>query len=179
MEIIIDNEIKLKEIDIDDANEIFDLIDNNREYLREWLPFVDTTKKVEDTLNFIKSVRNKNFEEREITTVIIYKGQKVGVIGFRDTDKLNHRTEIGYWLAKKYQGNGIIIRSCKSLINYAFNNLNINRITIRYAVENIKSSKIPKKLNFKFEGIEREGEYINGIYHDLNVYGLLKKEWEK
>ena len=176
MQITVDNEIKLKEIDIDDANEIFDLIDNNRKYLRKWLPFVDATQKVEDTLNFIKSVRNKNFEEREITTIIIYKEQKVGVIGFRDTDKLNHKTEIGYWLAKKYQGNGIIIRSCKALINYAFNNLNMNRITIKYAIENTKSSKIPKKLNFKFEGIEREGEYINDVYHDLNVYGLLKKE---
>jgi len=64
------------------------------------------------------------------------------------------------------------------LIAYAFEDLNLNRIEIKAAVENLKSQAIPQKLNFQKEGVLREAEFVNQKYLDLTLYSLLKKEYQ-
>ncbi|MBI9036953.1 MAG: GNAT family N-acetyltransferase [Bacteroidales bacterium] len=175
----VDKDIFLKEIALDDAEEIFKTIDSQREYLGEWLPFVEKTKGIKDTEDFVNSVINEEEEKRELIIVIFYKDNFTGIIGFKDTDKENKKTEIGYWLSEKYQKLGIISRSLKVLLKHSFEEKGINRVQIKCAVKNEKSIKIPKRLNFKFEGIERDGELLsNNKFTDLEVYSLLKSEWK-
>ena len=65
------------------------------------------------------------------------------------------------------------------LIDYAFDELELNRIAIKCAVGNQPSKNIPMRLGFVFEGIERDGElFPDGHFVDLEVYSLLKKEWK-
>lgn len=169
--------IKLKQIDISDANDIFNTMDAQREYLGKWLPFVAITKGVGDSEEFIKSILNSPDEKKDCVFVIHYHGKFVGIIGFKDTDKLNRKTELGYWLSEPYQKKGIITESVKSLIIFAFEELDINRIQIKCAVGNLPSKSIPKKLGFKFEGIERDGELLTGkIFTDLEVYSKLRND---
>ena len=59
----IDNDTKLKLLEKEDAYELFALTDKNREYLRRWLPWLDTVTRVEDSLNFIQAGKEK-FEVR-------------------------------------------------------------------------------------------------------------------
>lgn len=173
----VDSEIELKKLEISDAEIIFQTIDSEREYLREWLPFVDETNKVEDTIAFIESVLKNAKEKKEFTYKILYNGTFCGLIGFRDTVVEDHKTEIGYWLSEKYQRKGIITKACSSLIEYAFNELKMHRIQIRIATGNEKSMKIPEKLGFKKEGIERDGELLYSGYTDLVVWSLLLQEY--
>jgi len=160
------------------ANQIFSIIDKDRNYLREWLPFVDYTRMVEDTEAFIKGIHAEPLDRKETTFVIIEENKVIGIIGFRSTDKANHKTEIGYWLAQDKQGKGFVTKSCQSLLTLAFTTMNMNRVMIKCAVNNNKSIAIPKRLGFKFEGIERSGEFLNGKYVDLEVYSFLKQEWK-
>lgn len=169
--------VKLKQIALSDANDIFQLINSQRKYLGVWLPFVATTNKVSDTEQYIQSIFDVPEEKREYVFVIHYKCEFVGLIGFKDTDKLNNKTEIGYWLSENYQKKGIITQSVKSLIRFAFEELDINRIQIKCAVGNFPSKAIPQRLHFKLEGIEHDGELLTGNrYTDLEVYSKLKKD---
>jgi ribosomal-protein-serine acetyltransferase len=173
----IDQNIILKQIQFSDAQEIFTTIDNQRDYLGKWLPFVKITEKVTDTENFIKSVLEAPEDKREYIFVIRYKTEFAGIIGFRDTDRLNLKTEIGYWLSEPFQGKGIISKAVKEIISFTFNELEMNRLQIRCAVGNEKSKRIPQKLNFTFEGIERAGELLSdGTFVDVEVYSLLKRD---
>lgn len=73
---------------------------------------------------------------------------------------------------------GVITKSVNKLCEFAFRELEINRIQIKCAVGNIPSKNIPKRLGFVFEGIEREGELLSGgIYTDIEVYSKLKSEF--
>ncbi len=155
---------------------IFDAIDRDRNYLREWLPFVDATQSVSDTELFIKSMVPNRKEKKDEVYSIWYNLEFAGLIGFKDTDWVNHKTELGYWLTNKMQGKGIITKSAHFLIQFAFNNLGINRVQIKVASGNKKSAAIPSRLGFRLEGVERHGELINGLYHDLQIFSLLKSE---
>lgn len=177
VELKVDSEIVLKEIELSDAEDIFKLIDSDRKNLGIWLSFVDSTKEIEDTKDFIRSTLFLPEDIRDFVAVIIYNGQKIGLIGFKLTDFVNKKTEIGYWISKEFENKGIVTKSVVKMINYAFNNLELNRIQIKCGIGNEKSSKIPKKLNFKFEGIERSAELLNGKFIDAEVYSILKDEW--
>ncbi|MFA7401791.1 MAG: GNAT family protein, partial [Bacteroidales bacterium] len=91
--------------------------------------------------------------------------------------KQNQKTEIGYWLSESFQKKGIMSLSVKALIDYAFQQLQLNRIQIKCAVGNNESKHIPQRLGFTFEGIEREGEFLSdNTFTDLEVYSILKKD---
>lgn len=169
--------ITIKPLEATDAQDMFKLIDSQREYLGEWLPFVKHTCDVSYSLNYINSLYGINGNMLEYTFKILIKGKFVGTIGFTGTNKVNSKSEIGYWLSEKYQGQGIITSTVKYLLDLAFTELKLNRIQIKCAVGNTKSINIPKRLNFTFEGIERAGElFPDGTYKDIEIYSILKGE---
>ena len=68
-------------------------------------------------------------------------------------------------------------RAVERLCKYAFEELGLNRVQICCAVGNTPSSNIPRRLCFKFEGIERAGElFPDGSFADIEVYSFLKNE---
>ncbi|GAB6120820.1 GNAT family N-acetyltransferase [Dysgonomonas termitidis] len=170
----VSDDIVLYPLSVDDIFKIFNTLNDEREYMREWLPFVDTTKEVEDTASFVNHVlvtADKQF-------TIYFQGQFVGLVGFKDTDSINKKVEIGYWLSQYAQGKGIMLHSVRKLIEYAFTEMDINRIQIKVAINNHKSRRIPEKLGFQSEGIERDGELlVDNVFTDIAIYSLLKKEY--
>lgn len=175
----VDEEIFLKLVEEGDAKQLFSLIDQSRNYLRQWLPWLDTTKSIDDMYFFIKESRNNFAKSKSFVACIVYKGEIVGIASFNHFDWFNKTTSIGYWLGEAYQGKGIMTRVVRALTDYAFHELNLNRVEIRAAVGNKKSRAIPERLGFQNEGCIRQGEWLYDHYVDLVVYGMLKEEWKK
>lgn len=173
----VDDQVALKLLDNIYADQLFELTDSCRPYLKEWLPWLDGTKSVEDTLAFIEMTKKQFSINNGLQTGIWYKGNMAGVIGFHGINWAHKSTSIGYWLGERFQGNGITTKSCKAFINYAFKELNLNRVEIRCAEKNLKSRAIPERLGFNHEGMIRETEWLYDHYVDHIVYGLLAKEW--
>jgi ribosomal-protein-serine acetyltransferase len=178
LNLLVDDDLILREIQLSDANAIFEIIDHQRDYLREWLPFIDYTKHAGDTRAYILSIYDRPYDHRDMVFSIWHKGNIVGLMGLKGTDRDNHKTEIGYWLSSDVQGKGIITKSCHRLTQYLFENLGMNRVQIRVGVLNERSKNIPKRLGFKFEGVERCGELLLWGYTDLEVYSMLKSEFK-
>ena len=178
MIIKVDTDIELRLLKQSDSIDIFNMIDSQREYFGKWLPFVESTKQLSDTKNFVKSIVNTPKDLFEYIFTIRKQKEFIGLIGFKSTDKLNKKTEIGYWISKNHQKQGIVSKAVERLCNFAFNKLDLNRIQIKCAVENKASINIPKRLDFKFEGVERHGELLSGnVFTDLVVYSKLKSDY--
>lgn len=177
MNLHFDENIELIQLKLSDAKDIFETIDSQRSYLGKWLPFVETTRDIADSEMYVSSVVNADEDHFEYVFTIRYHDQFVGIVGLKDTDKANRKTDIGYWLSQEFQKKGIMTKSVNTLCGFAFKALNINRIQIKCAAGNIPSSNIPKRLNFKLEGIERDGEMLSGNHFvDLEIYSKLKSE---
>ncbi|GGJ89842.1 ribosomal-protein-serine acetyltransferase [Lentibacillus kapialis] len=174
----IDEEIALKHLEITDAAPLFQLTDDSRETLRQWLSWVDHTKTPNDSRSFIESVLKQFAERRGLTTGILYQGELAGVAGFNLFDWTNGIGHIGYWLGAEYEGRGIMTRAVSGLIDYAFYSLELNRIEIRAAYANHKSRAIPERLGFVQEGRIRQAEWLYDHFADHAVYGKLAHEWK-
>ncbi len=177
MNLQVDKNIVLKQLELSDAPDIFNTIDTQREHLGPWLPFVETTKQLSDTAAFVESVVNSPKDRLEYTFTIRVNGRMAGLIGLKDINRANRKTEIGYWLSREFTDRGIMTRSVRTLCDFAFRELDMNRIQIKCALANIHSRNIPQRLGFKLEGIERAGELLTGgVFTDLAVYSRLKKD---
>jgi ribosomal-protein-serine acetyltransferase len=177
-ELRIDESLTLRRLQLGNSGLVFRAIDTDREHLRRWLPFVDDTRKAEDTEIFIKSILHTDCPRKDLIYEIWYKSEFAGLIALKEIDGWNKKTEVGYWIISKLQGLGIVTKSCEELINLAFNQMGMNRMQLKAAVGNARSSMVAERLHFKFEGIERAGELHHGKYFNLLVYSILKKEWQ-
>ncbi|WP_112180032.1 GNAT family N-acetyltransferase [Paraliobacillus zengyii] len=177
----IDGEVSLRMFNESDAEEFYNLTISSKDYLREWLGWLDYIESIEDTTQNIKT-RLKAFAENggyPKSFAIIYKGDIAGTIGFNTLNKNDKMGDIGYWLGKDFQGNGIMTRAFMSIIDYGFNELGLNRIEISVATDNKKSRALPERFGFKVEAELRQAEWLYDHYVDHVIYGLLAEEIEK
>lgn len=176
-EFMVDDEVVLKLLDTIHADQLFELTDSCRPYLKEWLPWVDGSKSIEDTKSFIEMTKKQFASNNGFQAGIWYKGNLAGVVGYHSMNWASRSTSLGYWLGEGYQGNGVMTKACKAFVDHAFRRLNLNRIEIRCAEKNIKSRAIPERLGFIEEGMIREAEWLYDHYVDHRVYGILVREW--
>ncbi len=174
---VVDADIELKFLEEMHAEELFRLVDGNREYLRQWLPWLDSNTSVKDNEEFIRH-GHERFSKREgVTAGIWFKGNLAGVISFVSLDMANRSGVIGYWLAAEHQGKGLVTRACAAMIDYGCLDLGLNRIVIRAATDNRQSLAVPLRLGFTREGVERQAEWVNDRFVDLVVFSMLRGEW--
>jgi ribosomal-protein-serine acetyltransferase len=169
--------LELRQIAEDDARELTGLIDRNRAYLKEWLPWLDTSTNIHDTARFIGRSMEQALDDNGLTLGIVCGGSLAGIVGQHYIDSINHRTELGYWLDAGHQGQGIVTRSVARLVDYAFVEQSCHRVIIHCAVGNVKSRAIPERLGFVQEGVLREAEWLYDHYVDLAIYSMLKSNW--
>ncbi|MGJ1447780.1 GNAT family N-acetyltransferase [Sphingobacterium spiritivorum] len=177
MEIRIDEHIKLQQTSPEHAGGLLEAVDQNRDHLSRFLPWVGNMQKVTDFDQYIQYCIDLYDQQQEISFVILSDQTIVGRIGLHHINQQNKSAAIGYWLNRDMEGKGIISRSCRKIIDLAFNEFGLNRIEIKAAVENTKSQAIPQRLGFQREGILRQSELVNGIFLDLVIFSMLKDEW--
>ncbi len=158
---------------------LYNAVDRNREHLSQFLPWVGNMQSVADFQNYIHNCELLYQQGKEVSFVILSNEDAVGRIGLHYIDRVNKNAAIGYWLTKNAEGKGIITKSCEAVINYGFHELDLERIEIKAAVENLRSRAIPQKFHFTKEGILRKAEFVNNHFLDIVLYSMLKDDWEQ
>ncbi|RNA68637.1 GNAT family N-acetyltransferase [Alteribacter keqinensis] len=173
------NEVtKLEILQEKHGDALFALTESGREYLSEWMPWAPDIKGAEDTKAFIRSTLKAFGNQGSLSCAIIYKEEVAGVIGFHEIDYRNKKTSMGYWLGEGFQGKGIMTEASRAFVQYAFNEIGLNRLEIRAGVENKKSRAVPERLGFMYEGTQRQVEVVNGRFIDHALYAILKEDWK-
>lgn len=174
----IDKEITLRQFTPDDVDIVYQLVHRNADHLLEYMQWMVPEYDHVMAREFIDSSIMARQTRESLGYGIFRGGSLLGAIGFASFDWTAKATEIGYWIDKREEGKGIVSRAARVLIDYAFNNLEINRIEIRCAAGNTRSAAIPERFGFKLEGCLRQSRFRNGKLHDFLIFGLLRSEWK-
>jgi UDP-4-amino-4,6-dideoxy-N-acetyl-beta-L-altrosamine N-acetyltransferase len=104
----------------------------------------------------------------------------IGMIGLYQIDPNNHKAEIGSTMVgdPSMWGKGTAAEMIGLVLEYAFEDLNLNRI-YAYAVDYNKGSvRVKEKCGFQLEGTLRQDHYANGRFHDVQLLGITREFWE-
>src|SRR5690242_11027138 len=117
--------VDLRECTPGHAGELFSLIEFNRKYLREWLPWLDETTKLSQVDKFLREARRKADNGDGQIFLVFVAGRIAGVIGEHYVDRIDRKTEIGYWLDSRCQGRGVMTRAASRMVEHIFADLNL------------------------------------------------------
>lgn len=169
----VDPDITLCLPTVDEAEELFSLVDRNRAHLREFLGWLDTSLEVADTRKFIEENLPLWLQLHSLHLSIRKGRELIGAVGFHQIDFLNKSTSLGYWLDEGHQGKGIMTKSVKALMDYGFNVLGLHRIQILCAIHNHRSQKIALNLGFQKEGVLKDAIHHYGSFLDAYLYSMI------
>ncbi|HKL28669.1 MAG TPA: GNAT family protein [Natrialbaceae archaeon] len=87
--------------------------------------------------------------------------------------------ELAYYLAPEFHGQGYGSDAAETMVEYAFEDLNLRRVSARCGSFNEGSAALLESLGFEQEGRLREASWYRGEYYDTLWYGLLRREWRE
>ncbi|MGD0000413.1 MAG: GNAT family N-acetyltransferase [Bryobacteraceae bacterium] len=166
----------LRAIHPDDAEAVYALVDQSREHLRAWLPWVDASRSAVYTREFFEHVVEQRERQTTAAYLILERGRISGMIGLHDIEWTNRSFLIGYWVTARAQGRGLITRACRALVDVAFEEWDLERAVIQCGVGNQRSSAVARRLGFTLEGIARHAQLLHGEFIDLEIWSQLRAE---
>jgi RimJ/RimL family protein N-acetyltransferase len=104
-------------------------------------------------------------------------GAFAGFVHLNDIDWQCRSAEIGILIGlKDRQGKGLGRQAAELALVYAFQTLNLSRITARHLASNSASDRLFVSLGFRNEGRLRKAGYLNGLFDDIVISGLLRED---
>jgi ribosomal-protein-alanine N-acetyltransferase len=143
-----------------DAEFIYSLVNDP-----DWLQYIGDRKvnSLQDAVRFIvENINAQHHDERlglkiccvrsnDLFEKVKNKDTPIGVCGLLKRDYLDS-IDIGYAFAKKYRGFGYAIEAALFFKDYAFNELNVDKLYATVSKENGKSISLLDQLGFKSLG---------------------------
>ena len=153
----------IKTPEIDDKFELTQLI-NDKDVIK-WLseiPFPYTLSHAEE---FIERSRERVLKQESYNFMIFQDKKMIGGIGLSEFN--NKSCQVGYWLGKQYWGNGFATEALKSILDFGFDQLNLEKIYAAYKIGNEGSIRVLAKCGFEYS--RKKYEYDS----ELNEKALL------
>lgn len=144
--------------------------DRNNQYLHYDIPL-----SIEGTEAWFKSHIG---DHNRFDAVIEADGVPCGTIGLLSIDRKNMKAE--YYIAMgeiAFKGKGVATAASEAILEYAFNNLLLNRVYLYTETENIAAQKLFEKVGFEREGCIRQDIISHGKYVDRFVYGICRTDY--
>lgn len=162
----VNDEVRLVQLQLNQADRLFELTDTNRDYLGKFLPWPPFVKTVDDSRKHIQETLEKRAQDATYTYGIEYKGEVVGDISIRNLNNTEKAPEIGYWISPHYAGKGLTTKSVQALTNLGLETLGLKKIVIRAEPQNVASNKVAEKAGYVQIGTETEND------KHLNVWAV-------
>jgi ribosomal-protein-alanine N-acetyltransferase len=114
--------------------------------------------------------------------IILVDSQIAGTCRIPNINPEDKKAALGYILLKEYTRQGLATACIKSLLEFSFSALDLNRIYLEIDSRNNPSIELAKKLNFTYEGTLRQDyKYQNKTTHELSdwqIWSMLKEEYK-
>ncbi|MGL4990536.1 MAG: GNAT family N-acetyltransferase [Sarcina sp.] len=105
-------------------------------------------------------------------------GEYIGGCGIHKVDSKNRICEIGIFIGdKNLWGKGFGTDALETLINFIFNELNLEKIKLAVYSFNDRAIKCYKALGFEEEGTLKREIFREGKYHDVILMAMFREDY--
>ncbi|MBP1993750.1 GNAT family N-acetyltransferase [Paenibacillus eucommiae] len=89
----------------------------------------------------------------------------------------HNRAELAYWVGKPYWGQGYATEAARRIVQFGFEDLELNRISAAAMTKNPGSYKVMIKIGMKLEGTFPQHVLKAGSFEDLVFYGIVRSDY--
>ncbi len=181
--VILTEHLQLRLPEIDDIPEILRYFRENEAHLAPYDP-----KKPDDfyTNEFwqkrVQLHRDACESASALRLYLFHRGGASEVIGSLELSQIARgpfqACYLGYGIAARHQGKGLMYEAVRSVIGYAFGELNLHRIMANHLPENTRSEALLRRLGFVRECVAKEYLLIGGTWRDHILNSLTNRDWK-
>ncbi|MDO5981286.1 GNAT family N-acetyltransferase [Flavivirga spongiicola] len=168
---------KITLLDTGESERFFYLIDNNRSRLEDFFAgTVSKTKTLHDTISYCREIEQKILNKSYFPFIIsdLKTDTFIGLIDVKNIDWNIPKAEIGYFIDVNYEGQGVISKSLRNVIEHLSEVYRFKKLLCRSNSRNIGSIAVAKKNGFILEGtIKKDYKTTKGEIVDLDYYGRV------
>jgi RimJ/RimL family protein N-acetyltransferase len=146
------------------------------EELRSWMAWADHVPTVEEQEELVRQGRTRFLRREDLWLLLFLKGTHplVGCSGLHNIDWQVPRFEIGYWVRRRYGGQGYITEAVRGITRFAFEKLGARRVEIRCDARNARSQAVAKRSGFGLEARLRQHMVaLDGVLRDTLIFARL------
>jgi len=178
-EIILENNfVLLRPISETDIEKLMTIATKDKDLL-QFSPTPIYTKEL--LKKYIDNAVDNRRKKNRYTFIVFDKTQNsyAGSTSFLNISNGDDRLEIGAtWYGKEFQRTGLNRNSKYLLLEYAFDNLDAERVEFKTDERNLASRKAIEKIGGQFEGLLRRHTLMyDGFRRNTVCYSILKSEW--
>jgi RimJ/RimL family protein N-acetyltransferase len=166
---------------VGDGTPMNEAILESLEHLRPWMPWAHTVPTVEDSEENVRQAHIKFLQREDFRLHLWLKNTEtfVGGSGLHRFDWAVPRFELGYWVHKKFEGQGYVTEAVNGITQFAFEVFKAERLEIRCDARNVRSAAVARRCGYTLEGIMRRDSRApdTGELRDTLVFALVRSEW--
>ncbi|MFA6003053.1 MAG: GNAT family protein [Elusimicrobiota bacterium] len=170
--------IYLREVRVEDVNEAYYrwMNDSSINQFLESRFFPHTLETLRDYVS-----KKMGDESSVFLAIVLKKGHRhIGNIKIGPINTAHRIADIGILLGEKdCWGKGYATEAVRLLVGYAFDTLNLHKVTAGCYAPNKGSIKAFKKVGFVEEGLRKQHCYCGGEYVDDVLLGLCRTDWKR
>lgn len=166
-------EVIIREAERDDAEQMinfYNFVGGETDFLSFGKD--DFKKNPAEYENYIEDIKK---EQNLIILLAIAEGEIIGIATINSNQKarIRHVGVLGIVIEKRYWGLGLGRKLMNLLINWAKTNNITKKILLLTNENNIAAQELYKKIGFIEEGLLKKDNYINGVYYNTVIMGLI------
>lgn len=132
----------------------------------------------QETIDFVRRQAAALEKGESVIFTLEHEGRASGLIGLDGIQwqllaRRVDRAELGYWLAQRLWGQGLMTEAAQAVVRFGFETLGLHKLTVGCFVENVGSRRVIEKCGFRLVGKHEQDSFRQGRWWDLLRYELL------
>ena len=161
----------------EDSEAVFKVINDKSIYeMTLHIPYPYPKEQVAVWIYFTQ--KNRLYQKGYECGIFDLEGQYIGNIGLVNIDYKNKKAEITYFIGKAYRKKGYATEALERMLEYAFIELTLERVSGCAMCHNVASIKVMEKNHLTCEGIARHEILKEDKYIDIWHGAILRSEFE-
>lgn len=169
----------LRKFEVSASKAMFNNWANDEEVTKflTWQPHKNISDTVAVLSEWVDNYKNKDFYQWAI--VLKDSQELIGSISVVKCRDDLASASVGYCIGRNWWGKGIATEALKTVVDFLFTKVNVNRISADHDICNPNSGKVMKKVGFSYEGTLRAAAKDNtNIPCDICIYSILRREYK-